>query len=260
MKKKIFVFIVIVMIMLMSIIYYVPSAKVNADGGETTCLAVAQYSSHVNTWTIYAVYNENTQRFYFNETPSVLTDYNEDSDTYYYGQLVLMTYQPYTSSLIQVDSVTNDLSQVNTILTDLYDVRYNDGYTAGVNATYSSAYEQGYNQGYDGGYKDGDDHGIVTGRSEYAVGTTKYNAIFQAGEDVGEERGYSIGYQKAINDGVTGGSAFYNMLKNIATYPVRIFSEGLDVEIFGVNVGGFLLGVAMIFIVVTIIKLVLGGR
>lgn len=51
-----------------------------------------------------------------------------------------------------------------------------------------------------------------------------------------------------------------NLLTLIFLFPIRFFKEGMDVNLFGVNIGGFILGVFLIGITLAIIGFILGRR
>lgn len=53
---------------------------------------------------------------------------------------------------------------------------------------------------------------------------------------------------------------FRNLLSAIFMFPVHFFTEGLNVNIFGINLGDFLLGLFMIVILMTVFKFLLGRR
>lgn len=53
---------------------------------------------------------------------------------------------------------------------------------------------------------------------------------------------------------------FRKLLSAIFMFPIQFFTVGLDVDIFGINIGDFLLGLFMIVILLTIFKFLLGRR
>lgn len=162
-------------------------------------------------------------------------------NAYYYLIITLCT--PYESYLATYDNYS-------------YTYGYSEGLSKGREYGYNEAVEE-YNDYYgEGG--EGYEYiyglGETAGSSDYAYGTEGYWTIYNAGKDYG----YSAGIDYATRHDLTEGSAFYNMLRQIAMYPVEIFTTGLDVDIFGINVGGFLLGIGMVALIFTIIKLFRG--
>lgn len=80
---------------------------------------------------------------------------------------------------------------------------------------------------------------------------------------------YNEGYQAGIIYGQTHPNDTINydltyMFKVISLYPINFFTEGLNVQLFGINIGDLILGIFMIALLIIIIRMILsiirGGR
>lgn len=66
--------------------------------------------------------------------------------------------------------------------------------------------------------------------------------------------------QEQLISGDSNFADFRNLLSAIFMFPIQFFTVGLDVDLFGINIGDFLLGLFMIVILLTIFKFLLGRR
>lgn len=264
--KKLFIFIVIGFVIISSIIINIP-IRVHADSSLRRYLGIASWDSanHMNTITYYAYYDDSLNvkpyaYWYYMEAEAYLQCFSEEYEqSYNYGVLMIFYGSFESGNLFNVESTTDDYQELN-IYSSIYNVGYNQGATEVGEASYQQGVrygteitEQYYSEGNDG-YSEIFSDGQEAGRNEYAYGTGKYWNIYNAGKDDGVQ----IGYNRAIDEGVAPDSNFYLMLRQVAKYPVEIFTEGLDVDIFGVNIGGFLLGLGMVVIVITLLRKIRG--
>lgn len=106
---------------------------------------------------------------------------------------------------------------------------------------------QYYNQGYSQGKSDG------------------YNIGYNEGEQVGYNNGYSVGENIGFNNGYEQGSedsnqySFMSLISATIDAPVKYFQSLFNFELLGVNLQGFLTGLFTLCVIVTIVKLCLGG-
>lgn len=150
-----------------------------------------------------------------------------------------------------------------------YDNGYWSGYGVALDSNeqqiYQSGLDRGQSLGYALGEQSGYESGYADGQSLYAYGSQGYNNIYNAGKD----DGYQQGLQEQIDDDVETTPSFYKMLRQIARYPVEMFTGryneethqyegGLNIDIFGVNIGGFLLGIGIVAIIFGIIRKIKG--
>lgn len=99
---------------------------------------------------------------------------------------------------------------------------------------YESLLEQQKNQAFQDGYNNGESYGYNTG----------YNG------------GYNVGYAEGLEQGSDGEFTLRSLLGTIFTFPLQILTVGMDVEIFGINLGGLIMFLFALSIVVIIIRLV----
>lgn len=111
------------------------------------------------------------------------------------------------------------------------------------NLTDNEYYNQGYQQGQQNGYNTG-----------YNVGQT---AGYNEGYSVGQTTGYNNGYSDGMED--SNQYTFLNLLSATIDAPVKYFQSLFNFELLGVNLQGFLTGLFTLCVIVTIVKLCLGG-
>lgn len=102
-------------------------------------------------------------------------------------------------------------------------------------AYYESLLEQERQNAMNEGYLNGESYGYNQG----------YNA------------GYNTGYSEGIQEGSDGEFTLRNLLGTIFTFPISLIKNGMDVELWGVNIGGLIMFILCIGLVYIIIKLVL---
>ena len=235
--QKIFKNILVFLLCVVASVVCIPVRNVN---GSTTnkVLCTIAYDNHVNYIYEYAYLNENNGRWVFVNSPieHIATSENEDypSDT-----LLIIEYFPVSYNgnfLWEIDSWTSNLTQINTSQVSLYNLGYQDG----IQSTFGD-----HQEALDDAYQSGK----IAGENEFAYGSVGYTAIY----DSGYYDGYRDGESHPLNE-----NGFYTMLKTVALYPVQIFTDGLNVDIFGVNVGGFLLGIGMLALVFFLLRKFLG--
>lgn len=72
-----------------------------------------------------------------------------------------------------------------------------------------------------------------------------------------KDNAYNQGYQEGLNAGASSDFTLRTLLGTIFNYPLLILTEGLNIEIWGINLGGLILFILCIGIVWIIIKLIL---
>lgn len=102
-------------------------------------------------------------------------------------------------------------------------------------AYYESLLEQEKQNALNQGYLEGESYGYNQG----------YNA------------GYNTGYTQGIQEGTDGEFTLRTLLGTIFTFPISVIKEGMDVELWGINVGGLIMFILCIGFVYVVIKLVL---
>lgn len=268
--KKCIVFIFCIFIMVFSIFSYLP---VNADSVNITYHPFTNYvycydivdSYHVEV-VVYAdisdgimIYNSTP---YLDEWELSAENTNVNGSYFVEGNVYLVKYN---GSLVDVNYVVS----YDAYLGQYYDNGYWSGYNVALDENEQEIYESGLNRGqslgYSSGKQDGYNEGYADGQSLYVYGSNGYNTIYQDGK----EDGYQEGLQAQIEDPVDGNHAFYQLLRQIAKFPVEIFTGrfneatghyegGLNVDIFGVNIGGFLLGIGVVAIILAVFRKIRG--
>lgn len=137
-------------------------------------------------------------------------------------------------------------SEINTFYQYWINENYNLGYSAGANDTEQEIYENGYN------------NGLQQATQNYLRGLNEQKAQYEATIQAQQQQINEL--TDTINSGRTPWGSFKSLLGTIFLFPIRFFKEGLNVEIFGVNVGGLMLGIGMIGIILAILGIILGRR
>lgn len=130
------------------------------------------------------------------------------------------------------------LPHVNNIY---YSEGYINGYNNGINENNDIQYNEGYNNGYNEGYNVGSSNGYNNGYNE----------------------GLTIGYNNGYMEGQTSSEdnfSLLSLLSLILMYPFKVIALGMDVNIFGVNVGGLIIGLLAIGLVIGLISIFRGGK
>ena len=104
-----------------------------------------------------------------------------------------------------------------------------------------------YNSGYSAGY----DVGMAQ------AGSNNYNAGYQYGYNVGKGVGYSSGYSDGTDD--AGRYTFTGLISACIDAPIHYFTSLFNFELLGVNLQSFFTGLFTLCVIVTIIRLCLGG-
>lgn len=105
---------------------------------------------------------------------------------------------------------------------------YNDGYYNGRTTGYSEGYQKGTSNGYSTGY------------------------------DKGKKDGFNTGYSKGV--GESNDYTFLGLLSACIDAPITYFTSLFNFELLGVNLSAFLTGLFTLCVIVTIVRLVLGGK
>lgn len=122
---------------------------------------------------------------------------------------------------------------------DLYITRanYQDGYNEGISNQYS--YGEGYQEGYNMGNQEGYDTGYTEGLG--------------SGYDLGYDTGYNVGINTQVPNQQL---SIMNLLGLIFMYPFKLIGLGMDIELFGVNIGALILTLLVVGFVLGIIGIV----
>lgn len=116
-------------------------------------------------------------------------------------------------------------------------------YNNDLNLTDNEYYNQGYSAGQTNGYNTG-----------YSVGES---AGYNEGFSIGQTTGYNNGYSDGMED--SNQYTFMSLISSTIDAPVKYFQSLFNFELLGVNLQGFLTGLFTLCIIVTIVKLCLGG-
>lgn len=133
----------------------------------------------------------------------------------------------------------------NTMINNQSEFYYQNGYDTGTSTNASRAYEAGYIKG------------SQEYAEEYQLAIENLEQQHQEELQTARDESYQLGIEYAQSHTINQ-PQLYDMLKQVALYPVLIFTQGLDIDIFGINIGGLLLGIFMIALMIIIIRLVIG--
>lgn len=170
--------------------------------------------------------------------------------------MTVSNYHVYTNLNYQDCIICRESNMTNRVITDGYDTYVYEYYDAlgPINTAFYqsdlmnniinfydpdnlglSSYQSAYKQGYD--------TGVAMGSQD----SKYYQSLYESAQLTIDE------LHEQLNDPTNFDNlTFYNLLSNISMYPVNFFKEGLDVEIFGVNVGNVMLGVFMITLTISL--------
>lgn len=152
-----------------------------------------------------------------------------------------------------------------------YEVGYNKGFTDGKEAGYdigydsgrNEGYREGYDEGYELGYQFGEDHGYQEGQQDGI--SAGYQNGYNIGFNEGRQEGYDIGYGQGYEDGQA--HPVYKdayeldigeIFSGVSSVPKNIINTVFDINLFGINVAGFLGSILIVVIVAFVIKKVKG--
>lgn len=113
-----------------------------------------------------------------------------------------------------------------------------------VNTNGLTDYSDGYNTGYMNGKNDG-----------YASGE---KAGYQNGYKKGKTDGYNSGYSYGVSE--SNDYTFLGLISACIDAPITYFTSLFNFELLGVNLSAFLTGLFTLCVIVTIVKLCLGGK
>lgn len=256
MKKRIYQILIFILCMFMFLSLFLPS------------LSAASYEINYNPFTdlVYVVSVDNTsievlKYAEINDGIMVGNDVVELDEYHLSGENTQPSGSVFSQGQMYLVKINNNVIDINyVILFNNFISQYGDsyywqGYNVALDSSEQDILESGRQQGYSAGFiagkQEGYDDGYADGQYPYSYGQSGYQSIFDAGKAAGEE----VGRQEQIDFGETN---LYTMLRQIALYPVKIFTEGLNVDIFGVNVGGVLLGLGILVVILFIFKKVRG--
>lgn len=146
--------------------------------------------------------------------------------------------------LFKLDCLSSLIS-TNTQIVENYCLKnYVNYYDNAFNFTDSEKYNQGYLNGESDGYTKG-----------YSVGKNDgYNQGFSQGKNVGYNNGYNQGVSES-ND-----YTFLGLISATIDAPITYFTSLFNFELLGVNLSAFLTGLFTLCVIITIVRLVLGGK
>lgn len=195
--------------------------------------------------TFFASLNGNSVTYYINPYQDRI-DYDESDYLATYNELI-----DSTTFLVGEYYFVDDNNELILHHCCLFNVYYNY-------LLYSS-----YNNAYALGVSVNSEEGISKARDEgYAQGIKDRNkAVDDAIRQTNLNNQDTINYLNSeierlnglINDSNPNWASFKNLLSTIFMFPINFFKEGFGVEIWGVNIGYFIIGLFMIFITLTII-------
>lgn len=162
------------------------------------------------------------------------------------------------------------------IASNLYFVQSEDDYPSSsysiIGASEYNTYLQWNNGGmYDAGYgvgvattevSDAYSEGVEFGKEQAQKDFTRTlnSALFQKDLTIASLQDDIDYYRGIINSGSTPWGSFKSLLGTIFIYPIKFFKEGFDVDFFGVNLGGLIIGLGLLGISLAIVGAVLGKR
>lgn len=135
-------------------------------------------------------------------------------------------------------------------------------------------YEAGYEEGLEEGFNEGQQSGLTQGYQQgYTAGEQiGYGNGYNAGYQEGAELGYDLGYDEGYDDGVAsvppsqGGDVIISesldipsVITSIPSAIRTMIDNGLDIDIFGINIGALLVSLLVVAIVAVVIKFLLAG-
>lgn len=114
------------------------------------------------------------------------------------------------------------------------------------------AYTTGYSNGFIDGNADGYDTGYDLGYNEGLE--SQSSSHYSDGYSNGYDTGYDLGYNAGINAQIPQQQfSLFSLLGVIFLFPFKLLALGFDIDIFGVNVGGLMIGCIIIFFIMAII-------
>lgn len=128
---------------------------------------------------------------------------------------------------------------------------YNQGYEAGVNVGKEQGYNDGFTAGIQQGYNDGVTAGKIQANNTVNQGSASYIQGYQDGLSAPEYSFMSL--ISALFDAPI--RAFFGYTENGVTHP-GLFS----IDILGMNMGAFIASIFSLAVIITIIRLILGGK
>lgn len=146
----------------------------------------------------------------------------------------------------RIYSITTIEIYLDKLTTDLY----NQGYSIAVSDNSQGNVNGAWQQGYDTASSD-----IL---QSYTDSLNSIQSLYNQNLQEKQEEINSLREQLNSQD-VQWGS-FQSLLATIFLFPIKFFKEGMNVDLFGVNVGGLIIGLALIGIMVAVVGLILGKR
>ena len=124
------------------------------------------------------------------------------------------------------------------------------------NETYNQGYTIGYENGSAEGFARGNDNGYRSAETQYTTpGTSEYLSIY----NVGKQNGLTEGYTQALDQGTTATTIFAGII-SVGLLPINVFLQMLDLNVFGINIGGLISGLLTVAVVIIIVRFLFGGK
>ena len=137
----------------------------------------------------------------------------------------------YIDFLINCGNSLIDYPSRTYYLKDNYNFTDNEYYNMGKQEGDSVGFNRGYSEGKKDGFKQGEEKGLIDG--------------------------YIDGYQKGTDD--SGTYTFLSLVSSVIDAPMTYFTSLFNFELLGVNLQGFLMALFTLCVIVTLVKLCVGG-
>lgn len=136
-------------------------------------------------------------------------------------------------------------SYLNYFVSQSYQSGFRDGYASGVSVTDSG---DAYNAGVS--------YGVSSANANWQG---QYDSMYSEMLEYARTQ-WQAGYDAGVDNTHTEDLTIWSLFTTIIMFPIRILTEGFNVELFGVNIGGFLLAFIAISLVLIAIKFFLGKK
>lgn len=246
-----------------SLTYFISSPRLFGSGSKYFSFTIDDFTNflydnstnnyYLNSYTPY-VYSSSTTYYISTQTVFVDVNYPVNNQTFYISEPRGFTYlsrllgDSMVTQITYFDAHGRLLSfRVRFARSSNYEQYVLPSRTYYFDNNFNFTDNEYYNQGFNAGQQDG------------------YNIGYNAGESAGYKDGYSVGQTTGYNNGYSDGMedsnqyTFLNLLSATIDAPVKYFQSLFNFELLGVNLQGFLTGLFTLCVIVTIVKLCLGG-
>ena len=159
------------------------------------------------------------------EAATFLTYYDKDNNYIKFKLFALISYLPEDYHFDDLPLRTYYFDEYFNLSDNQY---YTDGYESGLSAGYTNGYNTGKNEGYNEGLS------------------------------LGKNIGYNNGYNKGVSE--NNDYTFLGLISACIDAPITYFTSLFNFELLGVNLSAFLTGLFTLCVIITIVRLVLGGK